>query len=225
MKKYAKLSQEELDTLLLYVFFWVIGGGRIGYVILYNLGYFIENPLDLLKIWEWGMSFHGGFIWVLLAVGLFAKKYKKSFFSITDTLAVIIPVALGLGRIGNWINGELPGYTPYSGPLPLMINGASHFPNPLLEMLLEWVILFIVMIFFWKCTKIVKKTGILSGIFLIWYSIARLVAEKFRLPDTHIGYIFGSDWVTLGMIYTLPMLLVGVFLVIRKDLSGSRRTS
>jgi phosphatidylglycerol---prolipoprotein diacylglyceryl transferase len=204
-----------IDTLLSYIFVGVILGGRLGYVLLYNLAYFVEHPMSIFKIWEWGMSFHGGFLGVVLAVFIFAWRYQYQFWSLIDTLAVVIPVALGLGRMGNWINGELPWYAPYDGIFPMVIGWVSHFPSPLLEMLLEGICLFVVMmicwIFFGK-----KNPWLLSGVFLIWYSIARLIAEQYRLPDVHIWYLLSTDWLTLGIVYTIPMMVYGAYLVTRK---------
>jgi phosphatidylglycerol---prolipoprotein diacylglyceryl transferase len=220
MKRYYHFSKNEhLESLLYYIFVGVILGWRLGYILLYDLSFFMEHPIQMIKIWEGGMSFHGWLLGTILAMFLFAKRYQYPFWWLIDTLAVIIPVALGLGRIGNWINMELPGYAPYDGILPMMISGVPHFPAPLLEMLLEGMVLFGVMLYFWSIQKrwISRlSSGILSGIFLVWYSIARIIAEQYRLPDIHIGYLLGTDWMTLGMIYTLPMMGVGVYLVLRK---------
>jgi prolipoprotein diacylglyceryltransferase len=226
--------------------------------------------MNMMRIWEWGMSFHGGLIGTILAVLFFSWRYHYSFWSLIDTLAIIIPVALGLGRIGNWMNQELPGYTPYDGIFPMQIAWVAHFPSPLLEMLLEGIVLFIVMLSFsrffsknipkrisqkqeiqgrkifsigaslsggnWETNfyndevprlsanevadKIVCKARsfseipwFLSGIFLVGYSMARLIAEQYRLPDAHIGYLLSTHWLTLGILYTVPMMIYGVCLV------------
>jgi phosphatidylglycerol:prolipoprotein diacylglycerol transferase len=217
--RYSQVARKDLDNILLYIFLGVILWGRLGYIILYNPLFFIEHPIEIFSIWKWGMSFHGGFLWVLFAVFLFARKYRYRFFEITDILAVCIPIALGLGRIGNWINWELPWYSPYDGPFAMMISGVGHFPNPLLEMCLEWVILFIVLFSFWKLKRLWVlnfELWTLSALFLIGYSIARLIAEQFRLPDAHIGYLFGTDWITLGILYTIPMMIVGFWILLHK---------
>jgi len=206
--KYGKVQKKHMDTLLLFVFFWVIGGGRLGYVLFYNPAYFMSNPEEIFAIWNGWMSFHGGFLWVLIAVYIFGWRYRYRFFEITDILAVCLPVALGLGRIGNWINGELPWYTGYTWPLAMTIGDVSYFPSPLLQAFLEGIVLTIVMMTFWKIW-FSRKIWFLSGIFLLWYASVRLIAEQFRLPDEHIGYLFGTSWMTLGMLYTLPMLLAG----------------
>lgn len=219
MLKNWKYRDQDIDTLLYFVFCWVLLWGRIWYVLLYNLEYFISHPYDIFSFWKWWMSFHGGFIGVLIGVWIFGRWKKYSFFEITDILAVIMPIALWLGRIGNLINQELLGFSPYIGPFAVRIGEMSYFPSPLLEAILEWAILFFVMIFFWKFQKSSKnppyRYGFLSSIFLIGYSIARLISEQFRLPDAHIGYLFGSDWISLGILYTLPMILFGIILLLK----------
>lgn len=214
--KYGKIQQKHMDTLLLYIFFGVVGGWRLWYVLFYDLAFFWAHPLDIFAIWNWGMSFHGGFLGVLISTFLFGRRYGYRFFDITDILAVCLPVALGLGRIGNWINAELPWYAPYNWPFSMQIDGVWHFPNPLLEMVLEGIVLFLILFALWYSRARKKYTlhrGMLSAVFLIWYSIARLIAEGFRLPDTHIGYLLGTDWLTLGIIYTSPMLIAGCTLL------------
>jgi phosphatidylglycerol:prolipoprotein diacylglycerol transferase len=168
------------------------------------------------------MSFHGWLLWVILAVYIFSKIYKKSFFTITDTLAIIVPIAIGLWRIGNYINQELPWFAPYNGPFAIVKNGLSYFPSPLLELLLEGGLLFIIMLFAskrldffdWKKTSKLYRKGTLSSIFLIWYSVMRIIAEQFRLPDGHIGYLLGTDWLTLGIVYTLPLFITGISILL-----------
>jgi len=191
---------------------WVIIWGRLWYVLLYNPIFFIENPSEIIAIWNGGMSFHGGFLWVLVAIYIFAKRYSYRFFEITDILAVCIPVALWLGRIGNWINQELPWYTPYDGPFAMVIDGVSHFPSPLLQFLFEWIILWLVLLILWKLGKM-KTTGSYSALFLILYGLLRLFAEMYRLPDWHIWYVFGTDFLTMGMLYSLPMILVWGYII------------
>lgn len=214
--KYGTIKKNDLDTLLFYIFLWVIGWWRIGYVLFYNLSYFLEKPHEILFIWNWGMSFHGWFLGVLLATFIFAKKYKYTFFEITDILAVCLPVALGLGRIWNYINNELPWYAPYYGPFPMIIDQIPHFPNPLLEMLLEWIILFAIQYSIFRYSWLHKNQWSMSILFLLWYSSSRLISESFRLPDAHIWYLFGTHWITLGIIYTIPMFMIGIILLIRK---------
>ena len=221
IKKWGKLNLKELDNLLLVVFFWVLFWGRIGYIVFYNLSYYLSNPYDIFKVWEGWMSFHGWLIGVIIAVLLFSKRYKKSFFSVMDPLAIIVPVAIWFWRIGNYINQELLWFTPYSGPFAIAKNGISYFPSTLLEMFLEWIVLFLIMFivgkrlwFFLEENKQKKmRTGQLSALFLLWYGTLRLFSEQFRLPDTHIGYLFHTEWLTLGMIYTLPLIIIGGILL------------
>lgn len=221
VKKYLLFKEaSHIDSLLSFLFFGIIIGWRIWYVILYNLSYFIENPLKIISIWEWWMSFHGWFIGTILAVYLFSKKYSYKFWKIIDTIAIIIPVAIWFWRIGNWINKELPWYTPYDGYFPMTIQGIKHFPSPLFEMILEWVCLSIVMLLFFKFLR-KNEPWIFSWIFLIWYSIARIISEQFRLPDSHIWYLLWTNWVTLGIIYTIPMLIGGLLLVYIKMKRGA----
>ncbi len=209
-------ESSHIDSFLTFVFFGIILGGRTGYIVFYDLPYFIEHPLQILKIWEWGMSFHGGFLGTVIAVYLYCRKYWYQFWSLIDTLAVIVPIALWLGRIGNWINGELPWYAPYSGIFPMNIGWISHFPSPLFEMLLEGIVLFTLMLLSYLYIQ-KRKPWLLSWIFLIGYSSARLIAEGYRLPDAHIGYLFSTHWITLGILYTVPMMLYGIYLLIRKN--------
>jgi phosphatidylglycerol---prolipoprotein diacylglyceryl transferase len=219
-RRFSTLERQEVDSLLTYIFFWVVGGGRLGYCLLYDPLFFISHPLEIFAIWQGGMSFHGGFLWVIIAILLFAKRKWYTFFSVIDLLAVIVPSAIGLGRIGNWINGELPGYPGYAGIFPMMIGGIPHFPNPLFEAMTEWLLLLIIMITIWIWTRDNEKysigSGFLSGVFLLGYGMARLLAETMRLPDAHIGYLLSTSWLTLGMIYTLPMVVGGIYLVGRR---------
>lgn len=131
------VSKEDIDYLLLAVFIGIILGGRIGYILFYDLSYYLSNPYQILAVWRGGMSFHGALIGVIIASGVFARIKKFSFFTVTDALALVTPIGLGLGRIGNYINGELPGFAPYDGPLAMIIRGVPHFPSPLLQSLLE----------------------------------------------------------------------------------------
>ncbi len=216
-------KKEHIDTLLTYIFIWVVLGGRIGYVVLYHSAWLLSDPLQIVKIWEWGMSFHGGFLWTVLMMWIFAKRYRYEFWKLIDTLAVIVPIAIGLGRIGNWINQELPGYTPYDGRFPMMIDWVWHFPSPLLGVFLEGILLLIVMLYFWRFSR-QRNPWFLSGVFLIGYSIARLIGERYRLPDIHIWYLLSTDWLTLGILYTVPMLWYGLYLITRNSILSKNKT-
>ncbi len=220
VKREGFLRHGDMDSFLFFVFLGVILGGRLGYVILYSLPYFSNHPTEVLEIWKWGMSFHGGAIGVIISIFLFAMRKRYRVFDVSDPLVTILPVALGLGRIGNLINRELLGFAQYSWPLAIVQNGVSHFPSPLLEAFLEGFVLLTIMLT-WRIYE--KKSGRIPGytsaLFLLGYGIFRMIAECFRLPDTHIGYLFWTHFITLGMIYTLPMLVgsVIVFLFARRQ--------
>lgn len=217
LSKSLKIEQSKLDILLIYVFFWVVIGWRVWYIIFYNISYYISNIDEIFAIWKGGMSFHGWLLWVILALYLYSRKYRIWFFLIADHLAIIIPVALWLGRLGNYINWELLWYPEYTGPLAIVSDGISYFPSTLLEMLLEWMVLFSILFFLSKkYSQILNTPWFMSWIFLGLYGFFRLIAESFRLPDSHIWYLLGTDWITLGMLYTLPMLIGSLYLALRK---------
>lgn len=214
MKKRGEMNEKELDTFLVYTFFGVIVWWRIGYVLLYDWDYFIANPLQILAIWKGGMSFHGGLIGVISMIFLFTKKTWYNFFSVSDTLASVIPIGLFLGRIGNFINKELLWYPYYTGPFAIWKENIPYFPSPLLEWTLEWIILFILLQILWKYNIQNTHPWIISSMFLIGYAIMRIISEFFRMPDRHIGYLWKTEWITLGMVYSSIMLWVGSILLI-----------
>ena len=211
-KQFSFRNKIDIDNLLTFVFFWIILWGRIWYIFLYNLSFFIENPSFIFKIWEWWMSFHGWLVGTIISVYLFCKIYKYDFWGLIDKLAIITPIAIGLWRIWNWINKELPWYAPYDGFFPMNILWKKHFPSPLFEMLLEGILLFIIMYSFYKFTK-KYYPGFFSWIFLIWYSVMRIIAEQYRLPDSHIGYIFWTNYMTLWILYTVPLCIAWILII------------
>lgn len=203
-----QFSEKHTDTLFFATVLWVILWGRLGYVVFYNLWYFIDHPLEILMPWKGGMSFHGGAIGVIIAWYIAAQKIKKPFLTVADKLVWIVPIGLFFGRIGNYINGELMGLPGYNWPIARYINGVSYFPTPLLEALLEgWVLLSILL---WKKKKIVYP-GQLGVWFLGGYGLMRFFAEFFRTPDVQIGYIFGW-WMTLGHTFSLGMIFTAYIL-------------
>jgi len=186
----------------------VILGGRIGYTLFYNLPGFLADPVVLFKVWEGGMSFHGGLIGVLIGLGLFGRKYGKAFFEISDFAAPLVPIGLGAGRIGNFINGELWGKVsdlpwamvfPHAGPLP-------RHPSQLYEALLEGVALFTIL---WLFSARPRPRMAVSGLFLLCYGLFRFAVEFVREPDLQLGYL-AFDWLTMGQILSTPMILVGL---------------
>jgi phosphatidylglycerol:prolipoprotein diacylglycerol transferase len=203
---------EEVGDFVFYGALGVILGGRIGYMLFYNLPHYANHPLDALKVWEGGMSFHGGLIGVLLAMYYFGRKTGRTFFTVADFFAPWVPIGLGLGRLGNFINHELWGKVsdvPWAmvfrtgGPLP-------RHPSQLYELALEGVALFALL---WWYSRQPRATGSVSGMFLIGYGLARFVVEFVREPDAQLGYLaFG--WVTLGQVLSLPMILAGIGLLL-----------
>jgi phosphatidylglycerol:prolipoprotein diacylglycerol transferase len=209
------VTPEQVDDLVFYVTLGVILGGRIGYVLFYQPGHYLTQPLDMLAVWRGGMSFHGGLLGVLAATFLFARRQGLAFFELTDALAVATPIGLCLGRIANFINAELWGRVtdlpwamvfPTGGPEP-------RHPSQLYEAALEGLVLFAVMLWFARRPYRQPERGLLSGIFLVGYALARITAEFFRQPDLQIGYLAGG--ISMGQLLSLPMLAFGVFLVLR----------
>jgi phosphatidylglycerol:prolipoprotein diacylglycerol transferase len=195
----------------------IIFGGRLGYVLFYKFSFYLAHPQEILMVWQGGMSFHGGLLGMITAMALFARKYKIPFLAITDLLAVAAPIGLCLGRLANFINGELYGRItdsaigmvfPDGGPLP-------RYPSQLIEAGLEGITLFILLVTIAFFTSALQHRGRLSGIFLIGYSIARCTAETFREPDSFLGYFPGHF--TMGQLLCIPMFIVGFYLVLRRD--------
>lgn len=203
-----KISEKEKDMLIFYTILSVIIGGRMGYVLLYNFSYYIQHPWDILMLWRGGMSFHGWALWVILAWYLAARKIGMSFLKLSDTYVWIVPLWLFLGRVGNYINGELFGIPGYTGFWAHVIDGIPYFPTPLLEALLEGIILW--WILYWKKNNI-QYPGQLGVWFLGWYGVFRFLVEFFRTPDPQIGYIIGN-WMTMGHLLSACMILASMIL-------------
>jgi phosphatidylglycerol---prolipoprotein diacylglyceryl transferase len=211
----TRVKTNQIDDLLFYGAVGVIFGGRIGYTLFYNFDNFISNPLILFQIWNGGMSFHGGLLGVLVAMWLYSRKIKVSFFEITDLVAIVTPFGLACGRIGNFINAELWGRAsdlPWAMIFPTDPLGIPRHPSMLYEFLLEGVILFTILWFYAYKERPIRA---ISGMFLIFYGFFRFLVEFVRQPDLHMGnsgFIY-SDWLTQGMILSLPMILFGILLV------------
>ena len=203
----------EVEDLLFYGAIGVIVGGRLGYLLFYDLPALIDNPLNLFKVWQGGMSFHGGLLGVVVAFGFFARATGKSYFSISDFIVPMVPVGLFFGRIGNFINGELWGKVsdvpwamifPNAGPL------ARH-PSQLYEAMLEGVLLFLIL---WIYSAKPKPPGAVSGLFLLGYGFFRFVVEFVRVPDQQYGYLI-LYLITMGQILSIPMIVIGLFITVR----------
>lgn len=210
MMKRKVLPENQLDTLLIYVFLWVVLGGRFGYIIFYDLNYYLHNLNAIIQVRNWWMSFHWGLIGVILSIYLFCKNYKIQFWKIMDEMAAITPIWLFLGRIGNYINKELLWF-PYNGPLAVELAWKSYFPSPLLESFLEWFILFFLLKYIQNHKNFYGQT---SGFFLIIYWIFRIIVElSVRMPDEKIGYVIWPF--SLWAILSVPMIVLWIFLLIK----------
>lgn len=209
---HVRWHQDEVGDLLFYIVLGVILGGRIGYTVFYNFSGFLADPLTLLRIWEGGMSFHGGLLGVVAAEFLFARKSGKHVFDVADFTAVLVPFGLLTGRIGNFINGELWG-APTSLPWGMVFRDGGpepRHPSMLYEAFLEGAVLLAVLLWFARKPRPALAA---SGLFLVGYGVFRSLVELVRVPDAHIGYLaFG--WVTMGQVLSLPMILIGAGMLI-----------
>lgn len=205
-------SKEKLSDLVFWVAMGVILGGRLGYVLFYDLPAYIANPLLILEVWKGGMSFHGGLIGVMLATLWFAKRNGKSFFELMDFIAPLVPIGLGAGRIGNFINAELWGKVtdvpwamvfPTGGPEP-------RHPSQLYQFALEGVALFVIL---WIYSRKPRPTMAVSGLFAVCYGIFRFIVEFVRVPDAQLGYL-AWGWLTMGQVLCVPMVLAGLGLMV-----------
>ena len=207
------VKAHHLDDFLIWIVIGIILGGRTGYVLFYNLQFYLENPLDIFKIWTGGMSFHGGMLGIIIATVYYVKKNNISFWLLTDILACVAPIGLFFGRIANFINGELigkPTDIAWSVIFPLYDNLPRH-PSQLYEALLEGVVLFVMINFIFR--KKNRIVGLSSFLFLFLYSLFRIFAEFFREPDQHIGYIFPN--ISLGMILSLITIMLSLIILIK----------
>ncbi len=209
VKKSLKIEISKMDDLLLYCFIGVILWWRIFYILFYDLNYYINNPFDLIKTWQWWMSFHWWAVWVIVAMYFFAKKYWISYLKLADQVCRSLPIWLFFWRIWNYLNNELLWFSNYNWFLSIEKSGVYYFPSSLLEAFLEWIILFLILnLIYYKYKKFDWQVATL---FLIFYAIFRIFVEIFfRQPDIQIWYIF---WViTMWEILTLPMFFVWIYL-------------
>ncbi len=202
-----------VDDLLFYGGLGVILGGRCGYIFFYSFADFLADPLLLFKIWQGGMSFHGGLLGVLLALWFFKRKFGMGYWQVVDFAAPLVPIGLGAGRMGNFINGELWGKVtdlPVGVIFPYAGNEPRH-PSQLYEFFLEGIVLFLIL---WLFSAKKRPTMAVSGVFALCYGLFRFIIEFFRLPDAHMGY-FAFNWLTMGQILSLPLLVAGLILLWR----------
>ncbi|GFO71852.1 phosphatidylglycerol--prolipoprotein diacylglyceryl transferase [Bathymodiolus japonicus methanotrophic gill symbiont] len=210
-RSYSPIKPDALEDLVFYAAMGVIFGGRLGYIIFYNFPQFIDNPLILFKVWEGGMSFHGGLLGVIIAMWVSARKNQCTMLALTDFIAPVVPVGLFFGRIGNFINAELWGRPtdvywafvfPGAGPI------ARH-PSQLYEAGLEGLALFLIL---WIYSNKQRPYMAVSGMFALFYGIFRFIVEFYRVPDAHLGYL-AMDWLTMGQILSAPLIVVGIILL------------
>jgi phosphatidylglycerol---prolipoprotein diacylglyceryl transferase len=204
------------DDFITYLIIGLILGGRIGYVLFYNFKYYLENPFEILMVWNGGMSFHGGLIGVVFATQLFSDKHKISQFIFLDLVALSAPIGIFFGRIANFINSELIGKAtdlPWSVQFILVDNIKRH-PSQLYEAFFEGIILFILLRYYFR-KNYLRNPGKISALFLIFYSIFRFFAEFFRLPDFQVGYLIFN--LTLGQLISVIFLIAGIFLFYFKN--------
>ncbi|MCW8831893.1 MAG: prolipoprotein diacylglyceryl transferase [Colwellia sp.] len=204
-------SRDQVSDLLFYGFLGVILGGRVGYVLFYQFEYFLADPLYLFQIWQGGMSFHGGLLGVIIAVYIFARKSNKSFLAVGDFVAPLVPIGLGMGRLGNFINAELWGRqtdVPWAMVFPTDPLKIPRHPSQLYEFFLEGVVLFAILYFISRKPRVL---GLASGSFLIGYGVFRTIVEFFREPDAHLGLYF--SFISKGQILSLPMILIGLLVI------------
>jgi len=210
------LTKKILDDMVMWAVFGIVLGGRLGYVLFYKPDYYFAHPIEIVKVWGGGMSFHGGMIGFILAFYIFCRKYRVPFAPVIDVLACVVPIGLFFGRLANFINGELYGRVadvpwgivfPYGGDQP-------RHPSQLYEASMEGILLFALLMYLLKFTQARQKPLLLGGVFITGYAISRIIVECFRQPDDFLGFFFG--YVTMGQLLSLPMLALGLYLIFRK---------
>jgi phosphatidylglycerol---prolipoprotein diacylglyceryl transferase len=210
-------TQEQVDDFLTWATLGVVLGGRLGYVLFYQPSVYLAHPLQAFAVWEGGMSFHGGMLGVTVATIWYCRRNRIPLLGFTDRLAVVAPIGLGLGRIANFINGELwgrpaPDWLPWAMIFPRGGLVPRH-PSQIYQALLEGLVLFLVMFLLARKERIRARFGMLTGIFLAGYAVARIIGEFFREPDAFLGFLaFGA---TMGQLLSIPMLVAGVWLILR----------
>jgi len=208
--------RDKFDDYITYLILGIIIGGRLGYVFFYNFEYYMNNFTDIFKVWQGGMSFHGGLLGIIFVSILFAKKNNHNPFKYLDVVAIVAPIGIFFGRMANFINSELYGIEtklPW-GVKFLKIDNLSRHPSQIYEAIFEGIILFFILLYFRK-KGFMKSPGMISGLFLIFYSIFRFSIEFFRVPDEQLGYLFFN--LSMGQIMSFLFLLIGTVLTLKKN--------
>jgi phosphatidylglycerol:prolipoprotein diacylglycerol transferase len=215
----AVATPDQISDFLTWATLGVVLGGRLGYVLFYQPTRFLAHPWEILEVWGGGMSFHGGMLGVAVAIILFCRRQKLSILGVADRIAVAAPVGLFLGRIANFINGELwgreaPAWLPWAMIFPGEVAGNTpRHPSQIYQALMEGVLLFCLMLFLARSEAIRARFGTLTGVFLCGYAVARSIGELFRQPDPFLGFLFAGA--TMGQLLSLPMFLAGIVLIAR----------
>ncbi len=207
---------QKFDDYITYLIIGIIIGGRLGYVLFYNLNYYIDNIVDIFKIWQGGMSFHGGLLGIIVASILFAKKNNQDAFLYTDLVSLVAPIGIFFGRLANFINSELYGKVtevPWAVTF-VQVDNLSRHPSQLYEAIFEGIILFILLLYF-RNKNFLAKPGLISGLFLIFYSVFRFCIEFFRVPDEQIGYLIFN--LSMGQIISLVFIMIGTIVFYLKN--------
>lgn len=222
-KKIKGLTEQVVESFYFWIIVALVLGARLGYVLFYNLGYYMQNPLRVFAVWQGGMSFHGGLIGLVIAGVLFCRKHKLDFWKVADMLVATVPPGLGFGRLGNFINGELfgrPSNVPWAMIFPQGGDIPRH-PSELYEFFFEGVVLFIIL---WVLKDRIKKSGMLLAAFLILYGLIRFTLEFFRQPDPQLGFVAGPF--TMGQVLSSAMVLAGILLALwRRKAAKTEKTS
>lgn len=210
----AQISNKVIDDLITSIIIGIIVGGRLGYVLFYDFSYNMAHPLNIVRTWDGGMSFHGGLLGVIIATYIHCYIHKIKFFTVMDLLACATPIGLCFGRIANFINAELYGRTTdIAWGVVFPGQTIARHPSQIYEALTEGLLLFIIMYLLVTKTKIREYRGMLSGVFLLLYAAFRSFIENYREPDDHIGFVFAN--ITMGQVLSFPMILVGIILVVK----------